>query len=69
MDIDELKRKWDYLGASDPLWAIMTDDSKTGNRWDVDEFFASGRIDAEKFVGLARRLVPGLEISAAASDG
>ena len=69
MEIDELKRKWDYLGASDPLWAIMTDDSKKGNQWDQEEFFATGRGDAARFIALARHLMPGLEIGYALDFG
>ena len=69
MDIDELKRKWDYLGASDPLWAVITDDTKKGNQWNRGEFFETGRVDARAFLALARHLVPGLEIERALDFG
>lgn len=42
MHLESLKRNWTELGASDPLWAILTDPSKTGNRWNEDDFFATG---------------------------
>ena len=43
LDLHELQRHWDTFGKTDPLWAILTHASKRGNRWDVDEFFATGR--------------------------
>lgn len=36
------QRTWDRLAESDPLWAIATEPGKRGNKWDLDEFFASG---------------------------
>jgi len=42
MDLVELQRNWDRFGNEDPLWAILTDPSKKGNKWDVDDFFKSG---------------------------
>ena len=48
MGIRGLQRLWDALGRSDPLWAILTDPAKKGNRWRLDEFFETGvrEIDA-----------------------
>ncbi|HUK56434.1 MAG TPA: methyltransferase domain-containing protein [Nitrospiria bacterium] len=48
MDIKELKKHWDDLSKTDPLWAILTEPDKKGNRWSPDEFFETGRkeIDA-----------------------
>ncbi len=48
MGIRSLQRLWDALGRNDPLWAILTDPSKKGNRWRLDEFFETGvrEIDA-----------------------
>jgi len=42
MELKDLQRNWDLLGKEDPLWAIITTDSKKGNKWDLGEFFASG---------------------------
>lgn len=42
MGIRSLQRLWDALGRSDPLWAILTDPAKKGNRWRLDEFFETG---------------------------
>jgi SAM-dependent methyltransferase len=42
MELKELQRNWDILGKEDPLWAIITWEGKKGNKWDLEEFFASG---------------------------
>lgn len=47
--LDHLRRVWERLGDDDPLWAVLSDPRKRGGRWDIDEFFATGRaeIDAQ----------------------
>jgi SAM-dependent methyltransferase len=39
---------WEDWSHVDPLWAIVTEEERAGERWDVDAFFSSGRatIDA-----------------------
>ncbi|MEM6749540.1 MAG: class I SAM-dependent methyltransferase [Planctomycetota bacterium] len=34
---------WEVLAQNDPLWAVLTQPDRKGNRWDPDEFFATGR--------------------------
>jgi SAM-dependent methyltransferase len=41
---------WETLGADDPLWAILTRKDKRGNRWSVDEFFATGELDVRRLL-------------------
>ncbi len=48
MRLDELQRHWDELGRQDPLWAIVTHQQKDGGRWEVEEFFATGREQVAK---------------------
>ena len=43
MDLQELQKNWNELGKTDPLWAILTDPSCRGGKWDVERFFATGR--------------------------
>ena len=62
MELDELRRKWEYLGEQDPLWAILTDEDKRGSRWDLDEFLESGNHDAAGFLELAKHLLPALHL-------
>ncbi len=47
-DFDGLRRVWNRLGEIDPLWAVLSDDAKKGGRWDVDEFFESGRVEVDE---------------------
>lgn len=54
MDFDELRRQWDRFGAVDPLWAILTDPARKGNRWDPETFFETGRSEIADVVAHAR---------------
>jgi 2-polyprenyl-3-methyl-5-hydroxy-6-metoxy-1,4-benzoquinol methylase len=42
MEIKRLQMTWDQLGQEDPLWAILSDRAKRGNKWHPDEFFKTG---------------------------
>lgn len=46
MNVGDMVKNWDGWAATDPMWAILTDPSKTGQRWDPAEFFETG----EQFV-------------------
>ena len=53
MPVDDLEQNWDDLGRRDPMWAILTSPNKRKNRWDEDEFFATGvEVVAEVMAGL-----------------
>lgn len=43
MNIKDLQKNWDKLGKRDPFRAILTRPEKKGNKWDTDEFFATGK--------------------------
>lgn len=43
MNIDDASRNWNDLGENDPLWVVLTDPEKKGNRWREADFFATGR--------------------------
>ena len=45
MDLTQLQWHWDAFGRSDPLWAILTDPERRGNRWSPAEFFETGRAE------------------------
>lgn len=49
MRLHRTKKHWDEFARSDPFWAVLTDDDKKGNRWQIEEFFATGvrTVDAE----------------------
>lgn len=51
-----LQETWDTLGAEDPMWAVLSSPGTRGNRWDREEFFATGRAEIESvFDDLAAR--------------
>lgn len=43
MSVRRLQHEWETLAGIDPLWAIVSDPAKRGNRWDQEAFFASGQ--------------------------
>jgi 2-polyprenyl-3-methyl-5-hydroxy-6-metoxy-1,4-benzoquinol methylase len=42
MNLQELERKWNRFGKTDPLWAILTAPGTKGNKWRTEEFFQTG---------------------------
>lgn len=47
MKLDELQANWDKFGATDPLWGILAWPDKSENRWQIDEFFATGAAEID----------------------
>lgn len=45
--LDKLKNDWENLAERDALWAILTDRSKAGGKWEVAEFMATGEAEIE----------------------
>ena len=43
MSLKNVQRAYEKVGKDDPLWAILTDNKKRGNKWDPEEFFETGR--------------------------
>ncbi len=43
MELKELQKHWNQFGKQDPLWSIISEDGKKGNKWSPDEFFERGR--------------------------
>lgn len=48
MTLKRVRRHWDLLGKKDPLWAVLALENKRGNRWRVNEFFATGQDEIEE---------------------
>ncbi len=40
--LDILTQSWEAFAQTDPMWAILADPAKQGNKWNRDEFFATG---------------------------
>jgi ubiquinone/menaquinone biosynthesis C-methylase UbiE len=45
--LSSLKRDWEALAQRDALSAILTDESKSGGKWDVTQFMATGDAEIE----------------------
>ncbi len=53
---DKHLETWELLGQDDPLWAVVSDPEKRGNRWQLAEFLQTGKADVERYAGLLDRL-------------
>jgi len=51
MNLNEIRKNWTALGEQDPMWAILTDSGKKGNRWQMDDFFETGRQQIKQILG------------------
>jgi len=51
---------WENLAREDPYWAVLTDPDKSGNRWQADEFFATGVGDVRTSIDHIRTHCPHL---------
>jgi SAM-dependent methyltransferase len=58
-DLGDLRATWDELGRDDPLWAVLSTPQTRGNRWQPEEFFATGQVEIDEL--MARLQVLGLE--------
>ena len=47
MDLETLKNNRESLAEHDALFAILTDHRRGGDKWDVDEFMATGEAEIE----------------------
>ena len=59
MGLQQVRDKWSELGESDAMWAVLTEKGKSRNRWDQEEFLATGRAEiATQLAELDRHHVP-----------
>jgi SAM-dependent methyltransferase len=47
MNLNKLKNDWENLAERDALGAILTDASRSGGKWDIAEFMATGDAEVE----------------------
>ena len=59
MAIEHVRRTYEKLGREDPLYAVLSRRDLRGNKWDVDEFFATG----EREIAQVLDYVSGLGLS------
>jgi len=50
VNLKELKKNWEGLGKTDPMWAILTDPKYKGNKWDKESFFNSGKQEIKNHI-------------------
>lgn len=43
--VKEMTSNWDQMAKEDPLWLICTDPDKKNNKWNIREFFSTGRYE------------------------
>lgn len=53
---DRHRRQWESLGRVDPYWAVLTEPSRKGGRWDAPSFFASGEREIEEAIARTNAL-------------
>lgn len=53
---NKYREQWEKLGDSDPYWAVLTDPTKKGGKWDKDEFFKSGETEIEHVLSNLKKL-------------
>jgi SAM-dependent methyltransferase len=58
MDLRRFDAYWNTLGRRDPFSAILIPGTLDGDAWDVDAFFATGRVDALHFIADLVRIAP-----------
>jgi SAM-dependent methyltransferase len=56
MGLDDVQRNWDGFGKTDPLWAVLTLPEKKGQKWQVDEFFETGKAEIARLMGELKAL-------------
>ena len=54
------KTVWEKLARQDPYWAVLTLPDTAGNRWKIDEFFATGRETVDTDLAYLDRHLPQL---------
>jgi ubiquinone/menaquinone biosynthesis C-methylase UbiE len=54
--LDELRYDWEQLAEQDALWAILTDATKSGGKWDLAEFMATGKAEIATVMSYLSRI-------------
>ncbi len=60
MRLWQVRRHWDELAKADPLWAVLTETGKEGQRWTAEEFFSTGVAEVAADLTQVRAHVPDL---------
>lgn len=52
----QLQRTWEGLAQADPFWAVCSDPERRQERWNREDFFASGRHEIERVLDCVNSL-------------
>lgn len=69
MSLDFVRRTFEKLGREDPLYGVLTDHSRRHNKWDPEEFFATGVSEIGEVIGYMNRLGLGFQRKAVLDFG
>lgn len=67
--LNRLGRSWDLLGRRNPLGAILTDSEGGIREWNLEEFLATGRTDARRFITDLGQIAPAVSRTRALDFG
>lgn len=56
MKLEKIQEHWEKLGKVDPLWAVMSLESKKGNKWNVKDFFQTGAKEIDGVMKYIKKL-------------
>lgn len=56
LNIKDLQKNWNELGRIDPLWSVLTWRAKKGGKWNLEEFFATGKAEIDSVMEYAKSL-------------
>jgi len=56
MNLRRVRRHWDAFAKTDPFWSNLTFADKRGNRWQVEDFFATGEQEIQEVMGFVASL-------------
>jgi ubiquinone/menaquinone biosynthesis C-methylase UbiE len=55
MTLDTVRKTFEKLGREDPLYGVLTDHKRRHNKWDPDEFFATGVAEVSQMMASLER--------------
>jgi SAM-dependent methyltransferase len=67
--LNRFERSWDLLGKKNSLGAILTGDEGGIREWNLEEFLATGRSDAQRFIADLERIAPAVSRARALDFG
>lgn len=69
MKLWQTRRHWEKFARTDPLWAVLSHADKAGNRWNIEDFFATGRATIDAELARVRARYPELRMGRALDFG